>query len=203
MSMDEINKREVLLKLASTRGVIRAEDIITLGISAGYLHDLARAGHLVHLGRGMFAQPDYPFTEHHNLVEAAQYAKGAVICLLSALRFHNLGTQSPHAVWLAIGNKARVPKVPTVVIEPVRMSPASLASGVETHLLEGIPVRIFSAPKTVADCFKFRSSVGLDVAIEALKDGLDRKLFQPSDLYELAMTIRIWSVIRPYLEALQ
>ena len=191
------------MELAAKQGVFRAADVRPLGISAGYLYDLSQAGHLVHLGRGMFALPDYPFTEHHNLVEAARYAPGAVVCLLSALRFHGLGTQSPHAVWLAIGNKARVPRVPTVDVQPVRMSPATLTEGVETHILEGIQMHIFSAAKTVADCFKFRSTVGLDVAIEALKDGLDRHVFQPSDLYVPAVTNRVWTVARPYLEAFQ
>jgi hypothetical protein len=106
-------------------------------------------------------------------------------------------------VWLAVGNNARVPKVPTVLVEPIRMSPTSLNADVQTHELEGVPVRIFSAAKTVADCFKFRSVVGMDVAIEALKDGLAHKAFSPSDLYYPAIIDRIWTVMRPYLEALQ
>lgn len=203
MSTPRQTKRTSVLELAAKQGVLRAVDVAPLDVSASYLHDLVRNGDLQHVGRGLFALPSYPFTEHHSLVEAARYAPRSIVCLLSALRFHSIGTQSPHAIWLAIPNKARVPKLPTAEVQPVRMSPAALTAGVETHMLEGVPVRIFSSAKTVADCFKFRSTVGLDVAIEALKDGLDRRLFAPSDLYQHAVTDRVWSVMRPYIEAFQ
>lgn len=201
--MERANKRNIILGLAAKQGVIRAADVASFDISAAYVHDLARNGYLDHVGRGLFSLPTYRHTENRSLVEAARYAPESVVCLLSALQFHGIGTQLPPAVWLAISNKARVPHLPFLLIQPVRMSPASLHAGVEVHVLEGVPVRIFSAAKTVADCFKYRSSVGMDVAIEALKESLSRGLFQPSDLYEYAVADRVWAIAKPYIEAVQ
>jgi predicted transcriptional regulator of viral defense system len=150
----------------------------------------------------MFVMPDHRFTEHHSLAEVAAYAPQSVICLLSALQFHGIGTQMPHAVWIAIANKGHVPRVPTTPVEVVRMAPAALRAGIEEHTLEGVPARIFSAAKTVADCFKYRSSVGVEVALEALRDGLAQQKFTPADLYEYAVIDRVWGVMRPYVEAL-
>lgn len=141
----EQKKRKVILELAAKRDVIRAEDVAPFDISPAYVQDLARDGYLDRVGRGLFSLPNYRFTENHSLVEAARHAPHAVVCLLSALQFHGIGTQLPHALWLAIPNKARVPKLSSVPIQPVRMSPASLNAGVDTHALEGVPVRIFSA----------------------------------------------------------
>lgn len=193
----------MVLSAADTKGVFRASDVASLGVSAQYLNYLARRGDLRRVGRGLFTRPDHSPTEHHSLVAVAAHTPGSVVCLLSALQFHAIGTQMPHAVWLAIRNKARVPHVPTMPVQVVRMSPASLAGGVETHYLEGVPVRIFSAAKTIADCFKFRSTVGLDVALEALKEGLAARKVSPAEIYPFAVIDRVWEVMQPYLEAVQ
>ena len=196
-------KREIAMRTASSKGVIRAADVEAFGVSPNYLYDLARQGDLLWVGRGLFALPGYRVTEHHGLVEVAAHVPRAAFCLLSALQFHQIGTQMPQAIWFAIPHGGHVPRVSTTPIMVVRMNPASLNAGVETHVLEGVSVRIFSAAKTVADCFKFRSTVGLDVAIEALKDGLGKRKVTPGDLYRFAVIDRVWDVIRPYLEALQ
>jgi predicted transcriptional regulator of viral defense system len=196
-------KRDIVDREARSKGVLRAADVLPLGVTDSYLRYLVRQGHLERAGRGLFVLPDYPYTENHGLVEVAAYAPRCVICLLSALQFHGLGTQMPPAIWVAVANHAHPPKVPTVLIETVHMGPASLSAGVETHMLEGVLVRIFSAAKTVVDCFKFRSSVGIDVALESLKDGLARRKFTPADLYDYAVIDRVWEVMLRYLEALQ
>jgi len=196
-------KLNTVLQIASRKGVIRASDVSPLGVSPNYLYDLASQGLLTQVARGLFTMPRYRATEHHGLVEVAAYAPAAVICLLSALQFHGTGTQMPHAVWIAIPHRGRVPHVTTAPIEVVRMNAVSLSAGVQEHVLEGVPVRVFSPAKTVADCFKYRSSVGLDVAIEALKQSLRDGVVTPADLHQYAVIDRVWENMRPYVEALQ
>jgi predicted transcriptional regulator of viral defense system len=144
---------------------------------------------------------DGEVTEHHTLVEVARLAPRGVICLLSALRFHGLGTQLPPDVWLAIPLKGWRPTLRDLPVRIVYMSGAAFHEGVEIHALEGVPVRVTSAAKTVADCFKFRNKVGLDVALEALRDyrGARRDL---EELRRSAKVCRVDRVMRPYLEAL-
>ena len=201
--MEIQTKRERVVEAASRRGVLRTEDLSDLGVSTSYISDLAERGVLKKLGRGLFSLPDYPVTENHSLVEVAAYAPKSVVCLASALQFHGIGTQLPHAVWIALPNYSRPPKVPTVAVEVVRMGEASLNAGVEEHRIEGVPVRIFSAAKTVADCFKFRSVVGTEVALEALKDVLHRRMVTRDQLYDYAVVDRVWNVMRPYLEVIR
>lgn len=201
--METPTKREQVVAAAVQKGVLRTADFAALGVSVPYVNDLADRGVLKRLGRGLFSLPDYPYTENHGLVEVAVYAPQSVICLASALQFHGIGTQLPYAIWIALPNYSRPPKVPTVAVEVVRMSEASLNAGVEEHLLEGVPVRIFNAAKTVADCFKFRSLVGTEVALEALKDALRQRLVTRDELYEFAVIDRVWNVMRPYLEAIR
>jgi predicted transcriptional regulator of viral defense system len=202
MLMKTAAKKTTVIRAASHKGVISAADTTPFGVSPNYLYDLVRQGDLQKVGRGLFSLPGYSVTEHHGLVEVAAHAPSAVICLLSALQYHRIGTQMPHAIWLAISHKGHKPTVSTAPIEVARMSPASLNAQVETHIIEGVPVRIFSAAKTVADCFKFRSTVGLDVALEALKDVLARRKATPTELYNCAVTDRVWNVMRPYMEVL-
>src|SRR5512138_712574 len=144
---------------------------------------------------------DAEVTEHHTLVEVTRLAPRGVICLLSALRFHGLGTQLPPDVWLAIPLKGWRPTIRALPVRFVYMSDPAFEAGVETHVLEGVTVRITSAAKTVADCFKFRNKVGLDVALEALRDyrGARRDL---DELRRFAKVCRVDRVMRPYLEAL-
>jgi|SRR5579884_565204 len=195
-------KRERTLELAHRQGILRAADVVPLGISASYLSKLSEKGYLQRVGRGLFSAPDPEFTEHRSLVEAAAYAPKAIVCLLSALAFHGIGTQLPHAVWLAIGLKDRPPRVPTAPVEVVRMGLRFLYEGVETYKIEGIPVRITSPAKTIVDCFKYRSRVGMDVALEALREGLRDRRFTSDELYYYAKLDRVWNIVKPYAEAI-
>jgi len=138
---------------------------------------------------------------HHSLVEPAFRSPRGVICLLSALQFHGLTTQQPAVVWFAIANKSQPPKTVESRLRIVRMSPATLAAGAEIHHIEGVPVQIFCPAKTIADCFKFRNQVGLDVALEGLHDGYRRRMFSTADLLHYAKLCRVANVMRPYLEA--
>ena len=141
-------------------------------------------------------------SSYQSLMEVATRNPNATICLISALAFHGIGTQSPPAVWVAIGHKDRVPSSDSVPIIAVRMTRELLDSGVEERRLDGITVRITGVAKTIADCFKFRSKVGTDVAVEALKDALRRNLVDANDLYRFAKIDRVWNVIQPYAEAI-
>jgi predicted transcriptional regulator of viral defense system len=166
------------------------------------LQRLTHSGALERVGRGLYVPRGAKLTEHHTLVEAASRVPHGVVCLLSALGFHGMTTQLPHEVWLAIGVKARKPRVDWPPLRIVRFSGAAATFGVESHLLEGTQVRITSRAKTVADCFKYRNKIGTDVAIEALRDYLRKRGRSIDELLRAAEACRVARVIRPYIEAL-
>ena len=160
-----------------------------------------KSGAIVRLARGLYMAADAEVTEHHSLAEVARLAPNAVVCLLSALRFHGLGTQLPSEVWLAVHVKAWRPRLTGIPVRIVRMSGPALTEGIEVHEVEGVPVRMTSAAKTVADCFKFRNKIGLDVVLEALRE-YRRQRRSLDDLHRLARVCRVDRVMRPYLEAM-
>lgn len=192
-------KIQALLKRA---GTARSSELVAAGLSRMDLSRRVAAGQLVRLARGVYALPDHDLGEHHALAAVARRAPGVVFCLLTALRFHNLTTQAPFEVWIAIGNKDHVPKVDYPPLRVVRLSPGSLAAGVERHTVRGTPVKVTSAAKTVVDCFKFRSKVGLDVALEALRDARRSRKAGADEIWRLAKANRVANVMRPYLEAI-
>jgi predicted transcriptional regulator of viral defense system len=152
----------------------------------------------------MYSLPNqsHTLTIQHSLAQATAYSKKIVICLLSALRFHNIGTQLPHVLWIAIPTPNRTPKIPDIELQVIRMNDKVFNAGIEEHLIEGQNVRIFSAAKTIADCFRYRSSVGIEASLEALKDGLIKGKFSINELYEFAIIDRVWNIMEPYIEAL-
>lgn len=190
-----------ILKLAARQSLIRPRDVEELGIARAYLTSLNRRGLLERPARGVYALPDRPVSGHHSLALAAMLVPRGVVCLLSALRFHGLTTQDPHEVWMAIDFKARKPSVDSPALRVVRFSGRSLSEGVQTHRIEGIPVRVYSPAKTVADCFKYRNKIGIDVAIEALRDALRKRKATIDDIHRFAKVCRVANVIRPYLES--
>ena len=183
-------------------GLVRPRDLESAGVSGGSLSQLARRGLLERVGRGLYAVPSAVPSEHRSLAEASKRTPRGAICLLSALRFHGLTTQTPPEVWLAIGPKDRAPRPAGVRLRIVRVSGAAREAGVETHTIESVPVRIYGAAKTVADCFKFRNKVGTDIAVEALRDCLEQRRSTPDELFEYARVCRVSRVMRPYMEAL-
>ena len=183
-------------------GVLRPRDVAAKGISRTRIQRLSESGELERVGRGLYVPAGTKITEHHTLVEAATRVPSGVVCLLSALVFHKLTTQSPHEVWLAIDVKARKPNADWPPLRIVRFSGAARAFGIETHVIEGIEVRITSRAKTVADCFKYRNKIGVDVAIEALRGYLAKRGRSMDELQRAAEACRVGRVMRPYLEAL-
>jgi predicted transcriptional regulator of viral defense system len=150
----------------------------------------------------LYIPADAPPTENRTLAEACKRVPRGVVCLLSALRFHELTTQLPFEVWLALDRRAWRPRVEGIPLRIVRFSGPALTTGIEEHQVEGVPVKVYSPAKTVADCFKYRYKIGLDVALEALRDCLRQRKATIDELWEAARVCRVTQVIRPYLEAL-
>ncbi len=191
-----------IMRYIGEHGMVRPRDIEAIGLPREYLIRLHRQGKLNRSGRGIYTVPDADLTERHSYAEVAKRVPEAVLCLLSALAFHDITTQSPPSVWIALRKGARKPVLTSPSLRIVRLSGPSLAQGIENHQVEGVPVRVYSAAKTVADCFKFRNKIGLDVAIEALKDCLREKKASINEVYRYAKICRVSNVIRPYMEAL-
>ena len=191
-----------ILDLAAQRGLIRPRDLTERGLPTVALTRLVRQGRLQRVARGLYALPDRPVSEHNALAEVARKHPQAIVCLLSALRFHGLTTQSPFEVWLAIPNKARAPKMDYPPLRIVRFSGVALTRGVEDHVIDGVPVRVTSVARTVADCFKFRNKIGLDVALEALQEAWRAKRASMDELWRYATLCRVANVMRPYMESL-
>ena len=196
-----MDRTQQILEIVAEEGVLRPRDLDAHGIPRIYLSRLCERGLLDRVGRGLYVLPDADVSEHHTLAEAGKRVPHGVVCLLSALRFHGLGTQSPSEVWLAIGNKAWRPQVDYPPLRFVRFSERTLEAGVEEHSIEGVLVRIYNPAKTVADCFKYRNKIGLDVALEALRDCRRQRRCTNDELWHYAKICRVANVMRPYMEA--
>ena len=153
-------------------------------------------------GRGLYSLPDADVTVHHGLAQASKSIPKGVICLLSALRFHEIGTQAPHEVWMAIDRRAARPRVKHPRMRIVRFSGKALTEGIEERKVEGVAVRIYNPAKTVADCFKYRNKIGLDVALEALRDVIRERKSTTDELWRYAKICRVTKIIRAYMEAI-
>ena len=193
---------ERLIDLVRNQGLIRPRDLARLGIPRVALTRAVRRGQLERIGRGLYGLPGRPVSAHGVLAEVARRVPKGVVCLLSALRFHGLTTQAPFEVWLAIDNKAIAPKLDYPSLRIVRFSGAALTEGVEVHVVDGVMVRVTGVAKTVADCFKYRNKIGLDVALEALREAWREKSMTSEDLWRYAKVCRVANVMRPYLESL-
>lgn len=191
---------ETVLNLARRVGVLRVRDLTSRGIHPEYLRRLCQKGLLTRTGRGLYVATDAVISVHHGLAQAAKRVPHGVICLLSALKFHELGTQAPFEVWMALDRRAARPRIDYPPLHINRFSGHALTEGVEDHAIEGVQTRIYNAPKTVADCFKFRNKIGLDVALEALRDCRAQKKCGCDDLWRYAKICRVSNVMRPYLE---
>jgi predicted transcriptional regulator of viral defense system len=184
------------------QGVIRVRDLAVYGLRPIYLWRLCRQGEVIRVGRGLYVPVDFDFEPAHTVAEAAKRVPRGVVCLLTALRLHDLTTQNPHAVWLTIPHGAATPKLDYPPIEIVRASGQALVVGIEERVIEGITVRLYNPAKTVADCFKYRNKTGLDVAIEALRDCLAQRRANLDEIWRYAEICRVARVIRPYVEAI-
>ena len=192
------------IEVARERGIARGADFDQAGVPRVYLQRLTEQGVLQQVGRGLYRLSDAPSDAASSLAEAVRIQPKGVIGLLSALQYHGLTTQTPHVVWMLLDPKDWAPVNPAVQIRVVRASGRSLREGVELHTIDSVPVPITSPTKTVADCFKYRNRIGVDVAVEALQDLFRRSTLRPpiDELWRYAEIDRVQAVIRPYLEAL-
>ena len=191
-----------VLRLARARKLLRARDVSQQGLPTIVLTRLVQTGKLERLARGLYGIPGARISEHRSLAEVSARVPKGVVCLLSALRVHEIGTQAPHEVWIAIPPHMVSPRLDQPAIRVVRMSDAALADGVVRMKIDGVSVPVFNAARTVVDCFRFRNKIGLDVALEALRDGWSRRKFTLDDLWRYATRGRVANVMRPYIEAI-
>lgn len=194
--------REKLVQIARKQGVLRAADAKAAGYHSQHITRLVADRVLERIAPGCYLHADRAVTEHHGLVTVAAAAPGGVVCLLSALSFHGIGTQLPGDVWLAIERGTRVPIVEWPPVTLMRFSGAAFSEGIDSHRIAGVNVRVYSVAKTLADVFRFRNRVGLDVALEALRDAWRQKRFTVSALERAARACRVERVMRPYIEAI-
>ncbi len=189
------------LALARKLGVLRPRDLHAAGLRREYVQRLLARGELERIGRGLYATPAAKVSAHRSLAEVSKAVPQGVVCLLSALRYHGLTTQHPSEVWLALPSKAWRPRRTPFPLRVVYFSAAAQRAGIETQTIDGVVVRIYSPAKTVADCFKFRNKIGIDVAVEALRDYLKKHRGGVDALWRYAKICRVQRVMQPYLEA--
>lgn len=201
-SASEKTHEQAVIALAKKQPLLRARDLAGMNIPTVTLSRLVSAGRLMRVARGVYSLPNRKVSQHGSLAEVAIRVPRGVVCLLSALRVHNIGTQAPFEVWLAIPQRMVAPKLDQPKLKIIRMSDDTLTKGVQITKIEGVEVRVFNAAKTVSDVFKFRNKIGLDVALEALRDGWRQKKFTMDELWKFAKINRVANVMRPYLEGL-
>ena len=194
--------RDKALKIAGQNHIVTAFEWKQAGIHNEVLRRLVHEGRLEQIARGQYRHPAAPLTEHHSLGIAARAVPRGVVCLLSALSFHGVGTQLPADVWMAIDRRAGQPRLEYPPLKIVRFSGEALREGIEIHRLEGYDAQVYSVAKTIADCFKYRNKIGLDIALEALKDAWQNERFDMADLDRFAGICRVQRVMQPYLEML-
>jgi predicted transcriptional regulator of viral defense system len=195
-------QEQQVLRLARTRTLLRARDLTQQGLPTIALTRLVQAGKLERVARGLYGLPGAQISEHRSLAEVSARVPKGVVCLLSALRVHEIGTQAPHEVWIAIPPHMVSPRLDQPAIRVVRMSEAALTDGVDRVKIDGVVVPVFDAARTIVDCFRFRNKIGVDVALEALRDGWTQRRFTLDDLWRHATRGRVANVMRPYVEAI-
>lgn len=196
------SQRELAQSLLMERGILRLVELREAGVTAATMSRMERAGEVIRLSRGVYQLPDAELDRNHSLAEVAKRVPKGVICLVSALAFHGLTDQLPSKVWMAIGTKDWAPQRDGTPIRIVRFTDGLMKEGFETHVIEGVVVKVFGAARTVADCFRHRSKVGLPVAIEGLQEALRQRKATPAEIARQADKRGVLTVIRPYLEAL-
>lgn len=196
------SQRELAQTLLRKQGILRLIELREAGVTAATISRMERSGEVIRLSRGVYQLPDADLDPNHSLAEAAKRVPKGIVCLVSALAFHGLTDQLPPKVWMVIGSRDWAPQRSGQGIRIVRFTESLLSEAVETHLVEGVPVKVFGVAKTVADCFRHRRKVGLSVAIEGLQEALRQRKATPAEIARQAEKGGVSTVVRPYLEAL-
>lgn len=200
--MDNPSNTKFRKIFAENNGILRASTAIERGVPKHVLYEMVKTGELIREAQGIYRLRDSEPLGNPDLVQISLRVPKAVFCLISALYFHELTTQVPHFIYFALPRDVKTPKIDRPPIRVFHFSEASYKAGIEEHILDGVPVKIYNREKTVADCFKFRQKVGLDVAIEALKDYMGQPNANVSMLIKFARINRVEKIMRPYLEVL-
>lgn len=200
--MNSPTQRDELTAYLREHGMARLVEIRRAGITAATVSRLERDGAVRRLGRGLYQLPDANLDSNHTLAEAAKRVPRGVVCLISALAFHGVTDQLPSQIWIAIGRKDWKPRVEYPPLRIVRLADGFLREGIETHRIEGVAVPIFGVAKTICDVFRHRNSIGINVAVQGLKEVLRQRKATPSEISAYAIRGGVWSTLRPYLEAL-
>ena len=196
------NHADKLLRLAQAQPAVSARELSAAGVPPRVLSRMAASGRLRRVGRGLYTGSERSPSVHQSVIEVTKQAPKAVVCLLSALEIHEVGVQAPFEVWIALPAGTHAPKGTGSAIRVTRLSGAAFSEGIETVMLDGAPVRVYNLAKTITDCFKLRSKVGLDVALEALREAWKARKVTMDELSRYAKVNRMSNVMRPYLEAL-
>ena len=197
-----LSKEELIVKKIRKMGVVRSRELEEIGVSREYIRRLVERNILRRVERGLYSLPDQKLSVNHSLAEASKRVPQGIVCLLSALRFHKLTTQAPFEVWMALPAQAWQPRASGVSLRITRFSGLAYRSGIEDNVIDGVTVRVYNSAKTIADCFNFRNKIGLDVALEALKEGWQEHRVKMDDLWTYGKICRVANVMRPYLETL-
>jgi predicted transcriptional regulator of viral defense system len=190
-----------ILDLAQSQRLLSAADVRAQGWSPQLLIKLEQSGKLQRVTRGLYGLPDNPLTEHQSLIEVCRRVPKAIVCLLSALQFHGIGTQAPFEVWIALPEGTQSPALTYPPLRIARLRGEAYSEGMETVVEQGSTIRVYSVAKTITDCFKFRHKIGLDVAMEALKDAWQQRRLNIDEVMHFANVNRVAQVMQPYLEA--
>ena len=197
-----VTQRDQAREVLGNRGMVRLAEFKREGITETTIARMHRDGEVVRLARGLYQLPDAPIDSNHSLAEVAKRVPRGVVCLTSALAFHELTDQMPRSVWMAIASNGWTPRSGGTALRIVRFTDALLAEDVETVEVEGVPVKVFGVSKTIADCFRHRSKVGRTVALEGLQEALRQRKATAAEIARSAASGGVSTVVRPYLEAL-
>ena len=200
--MAAMTKTEQTLKLVKRMGLVRPKELSQHRIPVIYLRRLVQRGQLVQPARGVYAVAGHEPTLHHSLAAVSKRIPRGVVCLISALAYHEIGTQLPSVVWLAINQRSRPLVTKGLPVRIVRFSGRALTEGVQEHKIEGATVWVTNPAKTIADCFKFRNKIGMDAVIEALRLYRRTSDFDVNELMKFGKICRVERVMRPYVEAI-
>jgi predicted transcriptional regulator of viral defense system len=193
---------DTVTEMMRSQAVTRAREIAEAGVHPEIVRRMLRNGIIVRAGRGLYMLSRHEPSQYQTLIEVAKRAPHGVMCLLTALHFHEIGTQNPRDVWMALPKGGRKPSMAYPRLRVFRISGTTFDAGAETHVLDGVPVRIYSVARTVADCFKFRNTVGMEATIEALRESIRDRRCTIDDLIRNARLCRVERIIRPYIEAM-
>ena len=201
--MEQLTHTQRILDYARARGIVRSSELSKIGAPRIALTRLTASGHLERIGRGLYRLPDGPASENEGLEAITRLAPKSVLCLLSALQFHELTTVLPREVWIAMPRGSHVPRLDFPPIRMVQFAGTAYSDGIELHERGQLGIRVYGVAKTIADCFKYRHKIGLDVALEALKQARQSRRVTVDAVWHSAQICRVTNVMRPYLEALE